>query len=60
MGNVVIMDNLAAHKVYGVREAIGDKDTLSFYLPPCSVDLNLIKIVFLNRNHCQKSCRKSR
>jgi transposase len=39
-GDIVIMDNLKAHKVAGVMEAIG------FYLPAYSPDLNPIELVF--------------
>jgi transposase len=42
-GDVVVMDNLPAHKVAGVRErieAVGDR---LLYLPPYSPDLNPIE-----------------
>ena len=38
-GDIVIMDNLAAHKVDGVREAIADRGAELRYLPPYSPDL---------------------
>ena len=45
-GDVVIMDNLAAHKVAGVREAITAVGASFIYLPPYSPDLNPIEQVF--------------
>lgn len=45
-GDVVIMDNLAAHKVVGVRAAIEAVGALLVYLPPYSPDLNPIELAF--------------
>jgi transposase len=45
-GDVVIMDNLASHKVAGVREAIEQAGARLLYLPPYSPDLNPIEQVF--------------
>src|SRR5699024_10223529 len=45
-GDVVIMDNLSAHKVAGVREAIEGAGAWVFYLPPYSPDLNPIEMAF--------------
>lgn len=45
-GDVVVMDNLAAHKVAGVREAIRAKGASLLYLPPYSPDLNPIEQAF--------------
>jgi transposase len=45
-GDVVVMDNLAAHKVAGVREAIAAIGARLLYLPPCSPDLNPIEQAF--------------
>jgi transposase len=42
-GQVVIMDNLAAHKVAGVRELIEAAGARLLYLPPYSPDLNPIE-----------------
>lgn len=42
-GDVVIMDNLGAHKVKGVREAIEARGAKVIYLPPYSPDLNPIE-----------------
>jgi transposase len=38
--DVVVMDNLAAHKVFGVQEAITAAGASILYLPPYSPDLN--------------------
>ena len=45
-GDVVVMDNLAAHKVAGVREAIAAVGASILYLPPYSPDLNPIEQSF--------------
>jgi transposase len=42
-GQVVIMDNLAAHKVAGVRERIEATGASLVYLPPYSPDFNPIE-----------------
>jgi len=42
-GDIVVMDNLKAHKVEGVREAIEAKGARLLYLPPYSPDLNPIE-----------------
>ncbi len=41
--DVVIMDNLGAHKVKGIREAIEARAAKVIYLPPYSPDLNPIE-----------------
>lgn len=45
-GDIVIMDNLPAHKVKGVREAIEGAGAGLIYLPPYSPDLNPIEKAF--------------
>lgn len=45
-GDVVVLDNLAAHKVAGVREAIRATGASLLYLPPNSPDLNPIEQAF--------------
>lgn len=42
-GDVVVMDNLQAHKVTGVREAIERAGARLLYLPPYSPDLSPIE-----------------
>jgi transposase len=44
--DVVIMDNLPAHKVAGVTDAIEAVGATAFYLPPYSPDLNPIEQAF--------------
>jgi len=45
-GDVVVMDNLPAHKVAGVREAIQAAGASLMYLPSYSPDLNPIEQFF--------------
>jgi transposase len=42
-GDIVIADNLSAHKAAGVQEAIAAKGARLLYLPPYSPDLNPIE-----------------
>ena len=45
-GDIVVMDNLSAHKRGGVREAIEAVGATLEYLPPYSPDLNPIELLF--------------
>lgn len=45
-GDIVVMDNLPAHKVVGVRQAIEDAGARLLYLPPYSPDFNPIEMAF--------------
>jgi transposase len=45
-GDIVIMDNLPAHKVDGIAEAIESVDARVQYLPSYSPDLNPIEMLF--------------
>ena len=45
-GDIVIMDNLPAHKVAGVRSAIEDAGAELRFLPPYSPDFNPIEMAF--------------
>jgi transposase len=45
-GDIVIMDNLPAHKVTGVRAAIEAAGAELLYLPPYSPDFNPIELAF--------------
>lgn len=45
-GDIVIMDNLSAHKVIGVAIAIEAVGAELLYLPPYSPDLNPIEMLF--------------
>lgn len=42
-GHVVVLDNLSAHKVAGVRQLIEDRGAQLLYLPPYSPDFNPIE-----------------
>lgn len=43
-GDIVVMDNLGAHKVSGIREAIEQCGAQLLYLPPYSPDLSPIEL----------------
>ena len=45
-GDIVIADNLGAHKVAGIRRAIQAAGATLWYLPPYSPDLNPIELCF--------------
>jgi transposase len=45
-GEIVVMDNLPAHKPAGVRRAIEATGAFLLYLPPYSPDLNPIELAF--------------
>lgn len=45
-GDVAVLDNLPAHTVAGVREAIRATGASLLHLPPCSPDLNPIEQAF--------------
>lgn len=50
-GDIVVMDNLSAHKVAGVRQAIEVQGAKVAYLPPYSPDLNPIEQLFAKLKH---------
>jgi len=56
-GDIVIMDNLSAHKVAGVREAIAATGAKIAYLPPYSPDLNPIEQLFAKLKHLLRKAR---
>lgn len=45
-GDIVVMDNLPAHKVAGVRATIEAAGASLLYLPPYSPDFNPIELAF--------------
>lgn len=45
-GDLVVMDNLAVHKIRGVREAVAAASAQILYLPPYSPDFNPIEQIF--------------
>jgi transposase len=59
-GDVVVMDNLAAHKVAGVREAIEARGAQLLYLPPYSPDLTPIENGFAKlKAHVRKTAART-
>ena len=54
-GDIVIMDNLAAHKVAGVNEALTAVGAQVMYLPPYSPDFNPIEQAFAKFKHLMRS-----
>jgi transposase len=44
--DIVLLDNLASHKVTGINEAIAAEGAELLYLPPYSPDLNPIEQAF--------------
>jgi transposase len=51
-GDVVVLDNLSAHKVPGIREAIEVAGAKLLYLPPYSPDFNPIEQLFAKLKAC--------
>jgi len=51
-GQVVIMDNLSAHKVGGIRPLLEAQGAELLYLPPYSPDLNPIEPEFRSSAFC--------
>lgn len=45
-GDIVVIDNLPAHKVEGVRALMEARGAILIYLPPYSPDLNPIEMAF--------------
>ena len=59
-GDSVIMDNLPAHKVSGVRELIEAAGATLLYLPPYSPDLNPIELAFSKlKAHLRKAAERT-
>ena len=50
-GDIVIMDNLSSHKVFGIKQAIEAAGARLVYLPPYSPDLNPIEQLFAKLKH---------
>jgi len=58
--DVVIMDNLPAHKVVGVRQAIEATGAVLLYLPPYSPDFNPIENAFSKlKAHVRKAAART-
>lgn len=59
-GDIVVMDNLAAHKVAGIRQAIEAAGARLLYLPPYSPDLNPIENAFAKlKAHARKAAART-
>jgi transposase len=58
--HIVVMDNLAAHKVDGIRQAIEACGATLLYLPPYSPDLNPIENAFAKlKAHVRKATART-
>lgn len=57
-GDVVVMDNLSAHHIDGVRERIERAHALLVYLPPYSPDLNPIELWFAKLKALLRAARR--
>jgi len=62
-GDMVVMDNLATHKVAGVREAIAAAGARRLYLPPYSPDFNPIENLWSQvkqtvKSRAPRTCRQ--
>jgi len=59
-GDLVIMDNLSAHKVDGIKEAIEARGAELLYLPPYSPDFNPIENAFAKfKAHVRKAAART-
>jgi len=59
-GHVVVMDNLSAHKVAGVKDAIEAQGAKLLYLPAYSPDLNPIENAFAKlKAHVRKAAART-
>jgi transposase len=59
-GHIVVMDNLASHKVEGVRRVIEARGATLLYLPPYSPDLNPIENAFAKmKAHVRKAAART-
>jgi transposase len=60
-GDVVVMDNLPAHKVAGIKELIEARGAKLIYLPPYSPDLNPIEKCWSKiKTHLRKAKARTR
>jgi transposase len=60
-GDIVVLDNLPAHKVAGVKELIEAKGAKLIYLPPYSPDLNPIEKCWSKiKTHLRKAKARTR
>jgi transposase len=57
-GDIVVMDNLPAHKITGIRQEIEAAGARLLYLPPYSPDLNPIEQAFAKIKHWMRHAQK--
>jgi len=57
-GDIVIMDNLGAHKLAAIRQLIRAAGARLWYLPPYSPDLNPIEQAFAKIKHWMRMAQK--
>jgi len=57
-GDLVVMDNLAAHKIEGVRDRIEAAGATLLYLPPYSPDFNPIELWFAKLKALLRTARR--
>ena len=57
-GDIVVMDNLASHKVEGVRARIEAAGAQLWYLPPYCPDLNPIELWFAKLKALLRTARR--
>lgn len=59
-GDIVVMDNLASHKVAGIKEAIEVQGATLRYLPPYSPDFNPIEQAIAKlKSHLRKEAART-
>jgi transposase len=59
-GDIVVMDNLASHKVVGIKPAIEARGATLRYLPPYSPDLNPIEQAIAKiKSHLRKEAART-
>ena len=59
-GEIVVMDNLAAHKTVGIAEAIQAVGATVLYLPPYSPDFNPIEAMWSKvKSHLRKAAART-
>jgi transposase len=56
-GDIVVADNLGAHKDVRVRKAIEDRGAKLYFLPPYSPDLNPIEYAWAQVKHILKTMK---
>jgi transposase len=59
-GEIVVMDNLAAHKAAGIKESIESVGATVLYLPPYSPDFNPIEAMWSKvKNHLRSAAART-